>query len=484
MRILINEDIECTEDELNTFLSSFNLLEALKTICQMALSSELNFCSTDIAYRLVINANDQNYLLMTEADGEKALKMSYYLQSKSLNISSFHETFLKLANYQLDNDEALKYDIARTLCIYQMLWNKVYESKSIDIEKSIKQITNLNLQTLLVLNWSFGGQAIRNGFVISYSKDSLSSLSRENQEIFKVENQKDFLDYASITYSGIKTYNGKINPLKIFPLIDTQTTPTGLMSQVYMVPSTNNLIKRTTTNLYYTLSDKFKANIGKGNEFKTAFGFVFEAYVKSIFQSCLKSWGIEGEIIYDLKNKKKTVDIFLYKEDKLILVEVKQSSIYSEAKNNCTIIEIKKDLKQTLNKGVKQILNTEQLIKNQKIQALLKFKDVRYIQRLIVTYLPLKQANSSIKPLIKEEIVDYPDDHDFHIINIQELELFLSAQQVSESIFDLLHFKEINRPNQEFNEFIQDQFSDIKQYRIELLEKIANDFLNPILNCK
>ncbi|MCD4793408.1 MAG: hypothetical protein K8R54_09260 [Bacteroidales bacterium] len=481
MKISICNGIKCTEKELNDFLSIFNLIEALRVICKISLSYELNFCSTDIAYRLVLYANDNNLRLMTREEGYKAYKMTYHLQNDKLNLSSHCEILLKLANQQFDDNESPKYDIARTLHLYQNLWNVTTETKSIDIQKSIKQITNLNLTTLLAINYAFGGQAQKYGYITKYGENSINTLSTEHQEIFKEENQKKFLDYCSIDYENIRTFKNKeINPLKIYPLINTHTIPNGLSSYAYLVPSQYNLIKKTTTNLYYSLADKYKSK--KGNEFKTAFGFVFEAYVKSIFRDCLKSWTVCSEITYDKKKNLKTIDLLISKGKKIILVEIKQQSLYASTKNKCEAINIKKDLRKTLTKGVRQIFKTEALIESKNNQALKGYNNIKFLQRLIVTYIPLREPNSIIKDIIKEDISDYPNNKDFHIINIDELETLLSCQKESESLFDLLHFKEIDFPAMEFNEFIPNQFPNYKQFKIEALEKIENDFLNPLIN--
>ena len=478
MEIKPHDDYKCTEKELNNFLSIFNLIEALRLICNMSLNHELDFCSIDITYRLVLFASKNNKRLMTTDEGEQAFKMSFHLQHANLYQYSRQEIILKFANLQ-SNNEYFEYNLARTLHLYRDLWKKTEQSKNMDILTNIKEITNLDLSSLIALNYAFTGQARKCGYITKYKKDKMKFLNAESKEIFSNDNQEKILDFCSIDYERLRTIDyDQINPLKKFPLINTKTIPNGLSSFAYVVPSQQNLSKKGTNYVYYSLADKYHAN--NGNAFKSAFGFVFESYVKSIFSDCLKSWTISSEIIYNKKKRLKTIDLLINKEDKLILVEIKQSSISEMSKNNCKKIDVKHDLEKTLTKGINQIFKTEDLIISQTNINLEKYNNIKHFQRLIVTYLPLEQANYIIKDWIKEDIDVNYCDRDFHIINISELEMLLEYQKNYESLFDLLQYKEIESSNIEFDEYLHKNLSNKKRPKIDVLEKIKKEFLDKL----
>lgn len=476
MKISFQQGKKCTEQELNVFLSSFNLIDSLAKVCLSSFKQYLGYCSSDIAFRLVNYATDDNQKYMTEENLIYAKQMSHYLFQQKTDTLGLDEAYLMVDYQQHKNNEIIKYDLARTLCIYDILWHEVKEAKGILINDEIEKETGLNLNALLALSYAFGNNAKNKGHFAIYKKSKIDTLSKENQEIFSIENQNHFLEYCCISYDDLrkKTTKDRVFLLEKSPVIRTDTVPVGCDYEPFMVPSFENYIKKATTNLFYSLSSRFE-EANKGNKFKSAFGYVFEVYVKKLFEECLTSWQIDGEDIYGKKYEGKKIDFFISKDDKLILVEVKHASLYLNSIKSCKNEDLRENLNQTLRKGVDQITKAEETIFDLSNPTLSKFKHVRFIQRLIVTYLPLKGSNSIIKNILKEEIQDYPKKKDFHIINIQELEMLLSNQKESESLFDLLNYKELNSPSIDFNEYIDETFKDFK-YEIDFLEKINKEF--------
>lgn len=476
MEISLQKANKCTDQELNIFLSSFNLIDSLAKVCSSSFKQDLGYCCPDIAFRLVNHANDDNKIYMTDDNLVDAKRMSHYLFQQKTDTLDYDEKLLMIDYQQHKNNEIIKYDLARTRFIYDILWHGVKRAKGILIKDEIELETGLNLNALLALNYTFGNNVKKLGFFTVYKKAKIDTLSKRNQEIFSLENQNHYLNYCCISYDDLrmKTNKDGVFLLDKCPVIRTDTVPDGCDFEPFMVPSFENYIKKSTTNLFYALSSRFE-EANKGNKFKSAFGYVFEAYVKKLFEECLTSWQIDCEDIYEKKYEGKKIDFFISKDDKLILVEVKHASLYLKSIKSCKNVDLRENLNQTLRKGVDQIRKAEETIFDSSNLTLSKFKHVRFIQRLIVTYLPLKRSNSIIKNIIKEEIKDYPKKKDFHIINIQELEMLLSNQKESESFFDLLNYKELNSPSIDFNEYIVETFKDLK-YEIAILEKINEDF--------
>lgn len=474
MRATVEDGHPCTEKEINTFLSKFNRIDSLNKICSPNFKHNLDYCCPDIALRLVKFSDDNSQRYMSINEVELSKRMSHYVFQEKINGLDKDEGLLMMDYQQHKHNESLKYALARTYCFYEKLWNKIEQPNSIKIEEDINELTCLDLTTLIALNFAFANQVKEKGYFSFYSQNIINTLDVVNRKNFCLSNQRKFIVFCSINIDSLKnkdsidTFN-----LELLPAIESNIIPNGCTTTPYLVPSFDFFIKKATTNLYFSLSKKYESK--KGNAFKTAFGFVFETYVGNLFEECLNSWIIKDDSIYNKSWNHGKIDFFLYKEKKLILVEVKQASLYLNATKTCNRYIIKKDLKQTLNKGVEQIIKTEQYIQEKKFTPFPEIYEADTIQRLVVTYLPLKSANSIIKPIIKDTLKSYPNNKDFHIINIHELEMLLSIQKESESLFELLNYKELEYPNVEFLDYFASNHNGFN-YKIDFLENINKEF--------
>lgn len=132
----------------------------------------------------------------------------------------------------------------------------------------------------------------------------------------------------------------------------------------------------------------------------------------------------------------------------MILVEVKQSGIFSNAKflgdHHCA----SNNLKNSVGKAIKQIRVTKSLIANG-LQELSAFKNCTIVHSLVVLYDRLYNANSICKDLLRPEFGNLDD---ISVINISELESFLDLQNQNQDFIEILKNRAINYPTYDFNE--------------------------------
>ena len=170
-------------------------------------------------------------------------------------------------------------------------------------------------------------------------------------------------------------------------------------------------------------------------------------YVGMLLDYYLTSFEISREIVYG-KGQNKTVDFFLKKDNELVLVEVKQSGIFSNAKflgdHRCA----SNNLKNSVGKAIEQIRVTKNLMANG-LQELSAYKNCSVVHSLVVLYDHLYNANSICKDLLRPE---YGKLDDVSIINISELESFLDMQRQNQDFIEILKNKSVNYPTFDFNE--------------------------------
>ena len=203
--------------------------------------------------------------------------------------------------------------------------------------------------------------------------------------------------------------------------------------------------------MYFHLIDRFRKG-NKRNKFKELFGYVFQEYVGELLHFYFHNWDVIPEIKYK-KGKGKfqdSADWFVTKDDKLIIIEVKQSSIFLKSKQNPSMDVITSDLRKTVIKAVKQLSVTERDIKEKKYPELKIFENIDSFLKLIVINDPLFNANFLVKTILKKEV----EDITFQIININDFETILSSQSHAESLFDVLYFKSLEDNEMDFNEYI------------------------------
>ena len=365
-------------------------------------------------------------------------------------------------------------NFARNYYIFTDLWYRLPSAQHIDVLKEIEFEIGIPYENALFFAYALAGN--KSGHFWIYDEEKINEFNAKIEITFQLDSHEKFVKWCSGDYETILKEKHLLPPFVIHPIIETKTKPTKKDGEVFMIASPHYIHDKVTYGLYFTLIDRFNKG-GCNNKFKELFGIVFQEYVGELIKFYFKTWEIIPEIKYKKgkHNFQDSIDWFILKDDKLIMIEVKQSSLFLKSKYNPSIKGIKSDLKKTIIEGVKQLEVSEKDIKSQKYLDLQKFNNVTSFVKLVVVNDPIYNANFIVKTLMKDEV----DNLNFQVININEFETLLSNQNEAESLFDTLYFKGIKYNEMDFKEFIIAMFPD-SQKRVEFLEPIWDRFFSKV----
>lgn len=484
--------INCTEQDFENFSSQFNRIETLRVICSISCQlfhrgAETHFfCDVplredivlDLIYRVIKYCDDKNQKGMNDEEIKLALKMCYKLFDSNFANShlSSQEILTKIAYRQFIFQEKTFNNFTRNYYIFTNLWYRLNRTKTIDILSEIESEIGTTYENALLYSYALIGN--EKGHFWLYDKATVDEFNANTELNFTVDSHRKFVMWCSGTYTEIAKQDKLLAPFVIHPIIETKTQPLENKGDVFLIASPHHLHDKMTCGLYFLLAERFNRG-GKNNKFKELFGIAFQEYVGEILKYYFKTWNVVPEIKYK-KGKHQfqdSIDWFVMKDDKLIMIEVKQSSIYLNSKSDPSLKRIKDDLRKTILPGVKQLEISETDISSKQYPELEIFNSVKSFVKLIVVNDPLHNANFIVKSLMADEV----NDLFFQIININELEIFLSNQKDTESLFDLLYFKgvEIKKNEMDFKEFMISMFPESKK-NVEFLKPIWDSFFSKI----
>ena len=470
MDMIYQPSFNCSRKQIEKFLSQFSFLYVAKSICELAknlLQKNINtyegisygnetLCKAFyLAIKYASNSIQNENKIPSKNDIKIILLIAAGEIDKSFNI-------IVSSNQQICENYANQ--IARTWCIFHKLWPLYYEDNPLEFIEN-----EVNVPYILILGFSWS--IVQNGYTLECKE-----YKGFEQQLGISINKKwceNYLNYFScsrnmwISKSCPPTYISK-------PILDSGEIPTGKESKVYFIPSAKNLISRVTTGLFYDLSDKYNKKAGHGNTFKSQFGKIFEQYVRHLFEFHLgSSFLISGDIEYGKKtNRRKTTDFLIRHNDSLILIEVKQASLYAKSLYEGNENDIIKDLKRNIGEAVDELNKTEKAL-NEGYEELKAFWGCNKIFKLIVLNNSLHLANNFCKDLLKNEV----DLSNTSIINIYELEILLDIQQATQNIFEMIEEKVNSYPNHSFKDFIARAYP-----KAEKTGKFINKYLEEVFS--
>ncbi len=470
IEVIYQPPLYCSRKQIKKFFSQFSFLLVARSICALAKNfSQKNINTYDgfsygnetlcKAFYLAIKYASNSVQKENSAPSKNDIKIILQIAAGEVD-KAFN--FIVSINRQIC--ESYTNQIARTWCIFHELWPLSYEANPL---KLIENMVGVPYILILGFSWSI----IQDGYTLE-CKDYKGFKEKLG---IKVNGKwcENYLNYFScsrnmwISDNCPPTYISK-------PILDSGIIPTGKNSKVYFIPSAKNLISRITTGLFYDLADQYNNKAGHGNTFKSQFGKIFEQYVKKLFEFHLNSsFFISSEIEYGEKAKRKrTTDLLVRHKESLILIEIKQASLYAKALYEGNEEDIKKDLKRNIGEAVDELIKTENAL-SENNKELKDFRGCSKIFKLIVLNNSLPLANNFCKDLVKNEI----DLSSTSIINIYELETLLDIQQPTQNIFEMVEEKEKNYPNHSFKDFIARAYP-----KAEKTGKFINKYLNEVFS--
>lgn len=479
MDVICQPPLYCSKKQIENFFSKFSFLHVARAIC--ALAKKLSQTNTDTyegfpygnetlckAFYLAIKYASNSVQKENSAPSKNDIKIILRIAAGEVD-KAFN--FIVSINHQIC--ESYANQIARTWCIFHELWPLNYDENPL---KLIEKMVNVPYILILGFSWSI----IQDGYTLG-CKDYKGF---EHKLGIKVNENwcENYLNYFSCSrnlwLSKINTPNTNSKPcIPTYiskPILDSGIIPTGKNSKVYFIPSAKNLITRVTTGLFYDLSDRYNNEAGHGNTFKSQFGKVFEQYVEKLFKFHLgSSFFISSEIEYGKKGKRKrTTDLLVRHNYSLILIEIKQASLYAKALYEGKEEDIRNDLKRNIGKAVDELIKTEKAL-SEGHEELKTFWGCTKIFKLIVFNNSLHLANNFCKNLVKNDI----DLSSISIINIYELETLLDVQQPTQNLFEMIEEKENKYPNHSFKDFIARAYPNA-----EKTGKFINKYFNEVFS--
>lgn len=483
-------------EKIGKYLKKFKLCDALNLIGQYSYrifknnSQFIKIKGVCISYeslaylsmRLIEESNDSPSSRMTEDDLLEAIDMFYGLpypwEKDDENLLGL---FTRMGASQLDHNREMRHLFPRTLIMYEDfkdLWNK----HEVDIEAAIQSFSSLNLREILALGlfFSTGGCGVSQGFFrlrknIDIYPDALKQYLDWNK-------QQTFANWISCTYKEFRSQLEKdvppsvdyerfrFNPLLLKPAIIPDCNPQPGCSQVYITPIPTLIYRKVTRGLYFSLADHFRNQ--KSNPFRTAFGYVFQEYVGLLLKKTMGDANVKSEWRQGPKKCPiDTPDWFVIKNGVAVVIEVKQSGLYLEAKKWGKIDKIQKDIPKTIGKGVEQLWKFEQYVNDNSSQVPDWFNDIKIVERLVVTYDLTYFSNSILRGAVRNLYPSIPKNYHWHTIAVEQLEYFLGM--AGTNFIEALTEKRLNTDwnSMDFREYWSKRYSS---------EDCNNPFLNSV----
>lgn len=484
-------------DEIGQFLRKFQLSGALRLIGELSYqifrSQEQHIVIKGIlvsdgalayiAMRLVEKTNDYHSKNITLDELLKAIDMYYGLTDPvEVNNQNAEGSLIRFGATQFDYDRELRHTLPRTLILYRDLWNQIEKAGEVDINRALNQLYGLKLEEILFFGFLFSSRTEK-GFFRILDREEIEQLDNKLSLKIDWQKQSQFVNRISSSYQDFRTASKaespptiehekfRFNPLITTPAIVPDRNPQYWNSQVYITPIPRLLFERVTRGLYFELADHFRGN-GKNNPFRTAFGSVFQEYVGLLLKKAVGENKVRTEWRYGSQKKPKDTPDWLIIEDKrAILIEVKQSGIYLEAKKWGDLAKIQDDLKKTIGSAVKQLWEFEQDIKSGYYSELNCLSDVEIVEKIVVIYDSSYFLNSTLRDRVRSINPNIPDDYHWHTISIADFEYFIGI--AGNKIFYSLEQKRINKDN---------DVMDFRDYyaRICSQDEINNPYLSQV----
>lgn len=493
MLVTYNPTKQSSHDEIGTFLSQFELNDSLRriglisktfldnsrpTFRYIEQTRRVPITSAILAYiamRLIEHAEDSKKKELTINDIATAADMWFGLPDPYHEDNNSEELINRVGLAQFEFQLDYLHFIPRALLIYRDIWKTVEECKVVDIEKEIQNLSGLTIEQILILGYWF---VVQDGYSVIFDEKQVAEYDQV-ATVLTTQNQRKFSKWLEISYSDFRKlceeekakYGNdlykfdqyRLNPLYDHPLIKPNKTPSYVShnSICHLVPVAYLLYKRITQGLYFELTKKFSIpNVG--NQFRNTFGYAFEAYIVKLLENYSKNrYTITKEFKFiHQRNEKKTPDCLFIDNNRLVLIEAKQSALRLETKIRGTKEEFKKDIAKSIAEGVEQIYKFEEIIKTGNVPDLHYLKD-KQLERLVIVYDQLYFSNSVVRECIREVLkererkpLDLPVDYYWHVISIEQFEHLVGNEDTN--LFDYLKTKRTNTDfsNLDFKEYL------------------------------
>jgi hypothetical protein len=363
------------------------------------------------------------------------------------------EHLIRIGYSQLSGGADLHNLIARTSITFGAAWARSPEASRFDVAAAIEATTGVNQAQLLVLGLAFSGRALTvgsAGYVIPYDEQALARFPPALG--IGSEQQARFLNWVSATYAEIRqlaarvqvpneTYEKyRLNPLLLTPLVRPDRPPRTATKDVYLAPVPAYLARRVTDGIYHALATANQGS-GKANAFRAAFGFAFQEYVGELLNAGSPSGTVLREWEYGKRHaRRQTPDWLVREEDRLLVIEVKQSVVTLNTKMLGHMAVLAENLEKTLTAAVRQLLTFKSDLEAG-APDLERLHGIRHVELLVVTHDEVPFGNWVMRNVIAER---QPGADSVQICSIDDFEE-LQRYCWGSSPFDLLSAKRLGK---------------------------------------
>ena len=477
--------ITCTENNVIQYLQRFSLVLMLRRIAdideslvgnlgltyvgKIPVNSSILITAADYAVR---HCNESNIDEIPERDFRLYLRMVFALSSKRTLEKSENpfSAFVSMSNQNFPSQENILSELARAYYIYCLLWKNV--DTGIDIEKEIRRVTGL--EYLLIVFFTYAYMGTETSYFWPCSAHNLDALAKETNIPLSARAQRQYLDWSSCDASRARGYHGSLMVFQKYPLFKSDYRPNSDRGEVYLKVASRELHRKATIGIYYEMSEAYNAGSGK-NRFRDSFGKVFQEYVGVLLREHFSSWEVYPEIEYwDGKEKRLSIDWIVRKGDKAILIEVKQNVLGFKAKTSGKQEDIEKDVHRNIGLAFKQLKETTEEIAGQRPEFE-QFSNVTQIETLVVLHDPLYVSKTIVSTCLGSAESQTPQRH--HVISICDFEYLCDCQKESESMHDILSYKNIEKKSKDldFREYLVQMYPEYDRqipFHADIYDKI------------
>jgi len=390
------------------------------------------------------------------------------------------EHLVRAGHGQVARGGDLLFALARTWLLYTTIWAEVESARGFDIGVTIKDEIGLSLEQVMALGFAYGGQSVR-GQLVPYDAKALQLLA-PSLGIEPKHNEK-FLDWISATYAEIRSWPSStppdstyekyaLSPFLMKPAIRPDRLPPEAASNSLVVPVPRFLPVRVTDGIYHSLATAHQGK-GKSNRFRTAFGHVFEAYVGKLLRAGSGSAVVHSERVYGpVSSRLDSPDWIVVEGSRLVVVEVKASSLALSTKELGDLVQLKKDLELRLTKGVQQLTKFAADVLGGSYSDLADLAHVSEIELLLVVHGDLAWGNWVLRDMIAAQV---PGAASMHLCNIVEFEC-LQERCWGASPFELLATKRASTAHAfNFSDWLRTMPSTVERH--PYLETLASSLI-------
>lgn len=443
------DDPPATYEELADALSALNVRDGLRTLGDafakldetpnksLYIQGTLvpSFALPPLALELILCSDDTKVGRIDDTVLTGLARCFHRLPWPDMLGDSPIELLIRMGQAQLSFQRNDPNRLARTTKVFLELWRTVPAAQALDLSSGTLTSFGLGLEETLLFGFAFSMRC-RRGYVTRYG--DLADSGRLGS-LFTAEAQETFLRALAQTYDGIREQarlrqpaaddlrKFRFNPLVTYPLVIPDEQPPEVSHPVYLAPCPKFFLDRISDGLVLDGRRKF------GSSFNEAFGHVVQGYVGTLLRDRYGDASVRADFEYRIaKRKYRSPDWTLFGNGRAIVLEVKKSLLFPQARAFGRLSDVKADLARTLGKALQQLRSFAHHVRH-----LREYPSRLDIELVVVTWDETWWSNS----ILLDQVANAAPDAFVHVISVHELERLLGICDHPDDFYELLWSK-------------------------------------------